>query len=84
MDKHAQYSLALAGAISEVFNEESEHYISELRDIDLTEFFTSANSALLMLFNEFTGKKKNAIEFTHVLNGLAVQKAIAREKEREK
>ncbi|ATH94511.1 hypothetical protein ACH95_17175 [Bacillus glycinifermentans] len=83
MDKHQMYSVALSGAIFEVFNKESEHFIEELTDVDLTEFFTAANTALLMIFNELTGEKKNAIEFTHVLNGLAVQKTIENVKEKE-
>ncbi|MED4828179.1 hypothetical protein [Bacillus atrophaeus] len=76
MGKYEQYTRGILEAISDIFNEESEHYISELEDVDLTEFFTAANMALLMLFNEFTGEQKNALEFTHVLNRLAAQKAI--------
>ncbi|AWM47455.1 hypothetical protein [Bacillus amyloliquefaciens] len=76
MGKYEQYTLGIFGAISEVFNEESDHFIAELEDVDLTEFFTAANMALLSMFNEFTGEQKNALEFTHVLNGLAAQKAV--------
>ncbi|MBN7743863.1 hypothetical protein JYA35_14855 [Bacillus velezensis] len=76
MGKYEQYIQGILGAISEVFNEESEHYLTELEDVDLTEFFTAANMALLFLFNEFTGDQKNALEFTYVLNRLAAQKAV--------
>ncbi|WHM14866.1 hypothetical protein [Bacillus velezensis] len=76
MGKYEQYTQGIFGAISEVFNEESEHFIAELEDVDLTEFFTAANMALLFMVNEFTGEQKNALEFTHVLNGLAAQKAV--------
>ncbi|MCY9008349.1 hypothetical protein MOE50_04950 [Bacillus inaquosorum] len=83
MDKYEQYTQGILGAISDVFNEESDHFITELEDVDLTEFFTAANMALLLLFNEFTGDQKNALEFTHVLNGLAAQKAIETVREAE-
>ncbi|MDQ8094220.1 hypothetical protein [Bacillus amyloliquefaciens] len=54
-----------------------------MEDVDLTEFFTAANMALLFLFNEFTGDQKNALEFTYVLNRLAAQKAIENVREAE-
>ncbi|PRS16591.1 hypothetical protein C6W27_09340 [Bacillus paralicheniformis] len=76
MTKYELYTQGLVSAIADVFNEESDNYMGDLKDADLTEFFTAANMALTMLFNEFTDDDKNAIEFTHVLNGLAVQKAI--------
>lgn len=76
MGKYEQYTQGILGAITDMFNEDSEHYFTELEDVDLTEFFTAANMALLLLFNELTGDQKNALEFTHVLNGLAAQKAI--------
>ncbi|MFF2413498.1 hypothetical protein [Bacillus safensis] len=76
MDKHEEYVIKIAGALEELFFEDSHHYIAELEDVDLTAFFTSANAALGLLFNRYTGDHKNAIEFTHLLNGLAVQKAI--------
>ncbi|KJR67813.1 hypothetical protein [Bacillus velezensis] len=81
MGKYEQYTQGILSAISDVFNEDSEHYLTELENVDLTEFFTAANMALLLLFNEFTGDQKNALEFTHVLNGLAAQKAIENVKE---
>ncbi|MCP6682959.1 hypothetical protein [Bacillus nakamurai] len=83
MGKFEQYTQGILGAISDVFNEDSEHYLTELEDVDLTEFFTAANMALLFLFNEFTGDQKNALEFTHVLNRLAAQKAIENVREAE-
>ncbi|TJZ71418.1 hypothetical protein FA037_05730 [Bacillus amyloliquefaciens] len=76
MGKYEQYTQGILGAITDMFNEDSEHYFTELEDVDLTEFFTAANMALLLLFNELTGDQKNALEFTHILNGLAAQKAI--------
>lgn len=76
MDKHDEYAIKIAGALEEVFHEESEHFIAELESVDLTAFFTAASTALGVMFNHYTGDQKNAIEFTHLLNGLAVRKAI--------
>ncbi|MEK5298664.1 hypothetical protein [Bacillus sp. FSL R5-0659] len=76
MDKHDEYAIKIAGALEEVFHEESEHFIAELKNVDLTEFFTAASTALGVMYNHYTGDHKNSIEFTHVLNGLAVRKAI--------
>ncbi|PJI12383.1 hypothetical protein CTV96_09555 [Bacillus altitudinis] len=76
MDKNEEYVIKITGALGEVFNEESEHFIAELKNIDLTAFFTAANVSLGVMYNHYTGDHKNAIEFTHLLNGLAVQRAI--------
>jgi len=76
MNKHEEYTIKIACALEEVFNEDSEHFIAELKNVDLTAFYTAANAALGIMFNRHTGDQKNAIEFTHLLNGLAVQKAI--------
>ncbi|AOC55298.1 hypothetical protein [Bacillus pumilus] len=76
MDKHDEYAIKIAGALEEVFHEESEHFIAELENVDLTEFFTAATAALGVMFNHYTGEQKNAIDFTHVLNGLAVRRAL--------
>ncbi|EDW22492.1 hypothetical protein FO510_05430 [Bacillus pumilus] len=76
MDNHEQHVIKIVGALGEVFNEESEHFIAELEKVDLTEFFTAATAALGVMFNHYTGEQKNAIDFTHVLNGLAVRRAL--------
>ncbi|WP_144666698.1 hypothetical protein [Bacillus altitudinis] len=76
MNKHEEYVIKIACALEEVFNKESEHFIAELKNVDLTAFYTSANAALGIMYNRHTGDDKNAIEFTHLLNGLAVQRAI--------
>lgn len=76
MNKHEEYVIKIVGALGEVFNEESEHFIAELENVDLTAFFTAAGAALGVMFNHYTGEQKNAIDFTHLLNGLAVQRAI--------
>lgn len=76
MDKHEEYVIKITGALGEIFNEESEHFIVELKNVDLTAFFTAANAALGVMYTHYTGDQKNAIEFTHLLNGLAVQRAI--------
>ncbi|WP_353854767.1 hypothetical protein [Bacillus sp. Bos-x628] len=76
MDRHEQYVIKIIGALEEVFKKDSEHFISELKDVDLTSFFTAASAALGMMFNQYTGEQKNAIDFTHVLNGLAVRRVL--------
>ncbi|WP_426043229.1 hypothetical protein [Bacillus pumilus] len=45
MDKHEEYVIKITGALGEIFNEESEHFIAELKNVDLTAFFTSANAS---------------------------------------
>ncbi|MBQ4817635.1 hypothetical protein IHP72_15375 [Bacillus pumilus] len=76
MNKHEEYVIKIACALEEVFNEYSEHFIAELKNVDLTAFYTAANAALGIMYNRHTGDQKNAIEFTHLINGLAVQRAI--------
>lgn len=80
MDIYSQYTLNLVGAINGVFDEESEHFLGELDEIDATQFFTAILSATTYVFNELTGEDKNLIEMTHVLNSLAVQSVVTKAK----
>lgn len=76
METCEKYTIALLGAISEVFDEESDHFISRSAELDATEFFTALLVASTHVFNVLTGEDKTLVEMTHVLNSLAVQKAV--------
>lgn len=81
METCEKYTTALLGAINEVFDEESDHFISRLEELDATEFFMAILVATTHLLNTLTGEDKTLIETTYVLNTLAVQKAIKIAKE---
>lgn len=75
-EDYKRYTTNIMGAISEVFEEESDYYIGSLDELDTTQFFTALLSATGLLYNELTGDHKNMVETTHLLNSLAVQKAV--------
>ncbi|MED3832967.1 hypothetical protein [Peribacillus frigoritolerans] len=76
MGKYENYTFRLVSAINEVFNEESEHFIASLDEIDATTLFTALLGASNYVFNDLTDDNKNLIEMTHVLNSLAVQHIV--------
>ena len=56
-------------------SEENQEFTEQitLNDENLTEDFTAMIFALNMFFNEVTGQKVDVIDFTHLMNKLAVQ-----------
>jgi hypothetical protein len=78
--KYENYVLQLAGAINEVFEEDSEHYIGDLEEIDATMLFTAMLGASTYVFNELTDSDNTLIEMTHTFNSLAVQHVVEKVK----
>ena len=48
----------------------------ELKEETLTDDFTAMLVAMGLFYNEITGEKCDAIEFTHILNKLAIQRLM--------
>ena len=81
MGKYENYTFRLVSAINEIFDEESEHFIASLDEIDATTLFTALLGASTYVFNDLTDDNKNLIEITHVLNSLAVQHIVKKSDE---
>jgi hypothetical protein len=79
--KYQNYVLNIVRAINEVFDEESEHFIADLDNIDATTFFTALLGASNYIFNDLTDGDNNLIDMTHTFNSLAVQHVVKKAKE---
>lgn len=76
-EKYLQYAAILSAKISEVFDENSENYISEseLEDSDNATMFIHALANVMpcYIFNTMMDENKNWIDFNHVANKLIFQ-----------
>jgi hypothetical protein len=73
-EKWIMYAAQISTVLSELFDEDSVHYIGDLEKIDLTQFFHAlASAAPARIFNKLTGSNKNLLEFNHIANQLVFQ-----------
>lgn len=73
------FSSALANAYKD--DEEREDFPKlELKEEELTEDFTAMLTALSVLYERITGDDTDLIGFTHVLNRLAIQHIMEKDK----
>lgn len=84
-NKNIIYASQISESIANLFREDDcktfcNISLEELNEKDnLTEFFIGYLKAGTLIFNEFTGKDKNILEFTHILNQLCVQDLLDKE-----
>ena len=71
-DKVLNFMLVLANVYKAEENQDLIRTM-ELNDENLTEDFTALLFATNVVFNQITGRKIDVIDFTHLLNKLAVQ-----------
>lgn len=75
--EYSQWAVKITHLYSELFNEESDHYIGvdALEEGEnMTSFFHAlATVAPNHLFNKITGEDKNNLEFNHIANQLCFQ-----------
>lgn len=85
VDKTQYYTQKIAAALSELFNEDSEHYIDKdelMEDDNLTDFSHSlSNQAPCIIYSSITGDDKNLLQFNHMANHLCFQYMNVVEKE---
>lgn len=68
-----EYGAKIFSHITEIFNEECEHYIDK-EECDLTLFFHALSTTVPnILFNRLTNDDKNNLEFNHLMNQLCFQ-----------
>lgn len=79
-NKIDEYGIAVCDAILSLFRDEENdgnpnfHY--DLDKIDATEFFTGVVLGCNLLYNQLTNDNKNILEFSYLVNHLAVQHLI--------
>ena len=75
LEKHYQFAAQITGALGELFDEDSEHYIdSEDLQGNLTDFIHAlSNIVPTAIYNELTGENKNILHFNHTANQLIFQ-----------
>lgn len=75
--KQNRYFIKLCGAMNEIFEEESEHYIDleNMQEGDnATDFFHAVGNMLpTHIYNELTNSEKNCLQFNHIANQLIHQ-----------
>lgn len=80
MKKIEELSLKFSEAIDNVLtNEDSEYYI-DIQKENGTEIMTSLIIASALIYNKYTSKECNILEFTHISNSLAVQYLMNKDK----
>lgn len=76
-EKWIGYSVKIMGALQELFDEDSEHFIDVNQIVEedgLTDFFHALSNVVpTKVFNKLTGDDKNYLEFNHLANQLVFQ-----------
>ena len=73
-DQQIEYAVLIGGAMSQVLDEDSEFYVGEINDENITEFIHAmANMVPPMLYEQLTGDQKSSIDFNHIANKLCFQ-----------
>lgn len=74
-NKVNEYSLKILGALNEIFDENSEHYIDDKFDgNNLTHLIHAlANVAPNVVYRQLTGEEINNLDFNHIANKLCFQ-----------